>query len=139
MEQVNVPATEQYNHLFEIEPSTINVIALSKRSASINPISLSDNLSNYRIRIDDIDQTNRDIEYKSSLYYDSLMRTFNNMGSSYQLRNLYPTVGNGVEMAIMSNPVSNSPNTQMLQLSYNNSANGTAKVLSLYKQVVKKL
>jgi len=136
---VNVPATEQYNHLFEIEPSTINVIALSKTSASANPISLSDNLSNYRIRIDDIDQTNRDIEYKSSLYYDSLIRTFNNMGSSYQLRNLYPTVGNGVEMAIMSNPVSNSPNTQMLQLSYNNSANGTAKVLSLYKQVVKKL
>ena len=139
VEQVNVPATTQYNHLFEIEPSTINVIALSKTSASANPISLSDNLSNYRIRIDDIDQTNRDIEYKSSLYYDSLIRTFNNMGSSYQLRNLYPTVGNGVEMAIMSNPVSNSPNTQMLQLSYNNSANGTAKVLSLYKQVVKKL
>ena len=138
VEQVNVPATTQYNHLFEIEPSTINVLALSPTTAT-NPISLVDSLTSYRIRVDDIDQTNRDVEFKSSLYYDSLMRTFNNMGSGYQLRNLYPTVGNGVEMAVMTSPISNSPNTQMLQLSYNNSIAGTAKVLSLYKQVVKKL
>jgi len=138
VEQVNVPAVTQYNHLFEIEPSVISVMALAPTTAT-NPISLADSLSNYRIRVDDIDQTNRDVECKSSLYYDSLMRTFNNMGSGYQLRNLYPTVGNGVEMAVMTSPVSNSPNTQMLQLSYNNSAAGTEKVLSLYKQVVKKL
>ena len=138
LEQANVPATTQYNHLFEIEPNVINVLALSPTTAT-NPISVTDSLSSYRIRVDDIDQTNRDVEFKSSLYYDSLMRTCNNMGSDFKLKNLYPTVGNGVEMALITSPISMSGRPQMLQLSYTNSVAGTAKVLSLYKQVVKKL
>lgn len=51
----------------------------------------ADNMTDYRLRINGIDATNRAVQYAQSLYNDRLLMTFENMGKQYKLKRLNPS------------------------------------------------
>lgn len=140
LEQVNVPAVTNWNHVFSLDPSCMNVIALMPATPNAHPITFSDNLSSFRLRLNDIDMTSEDVVYPQSLYKDRILMTWENMGKHHQLKNLQlkydDTAGT---TSIICNPIPVVNERQQFQITMNGSANFTPKVLYLYKHVIRTL
>jgi len=85
----------QLNKIFEVEPEAVNAVLMMDTTTS-NLISNNEGITDYRMRVDNMDVYNRDILVNKetekekyihdSLHYDSIIRTFKNLG--YPLKDL---------------------------------------------------
>jgi hypothetical protein len=117
-EEYSTGGTSKMNKIFEIEPNCVNVVMMFNNSTS-NLISNNTKVKSYRMRIDNVDVYDRDIlvnkentlekNIHDSLHYDSINRTFMNMGKS--LKNL-----NFVNMAQTQQSFTNRFNQPALQI-----------------------
>jgi len=136
----SAPAGDSISRTYSLPPNTTNCYVMFN-----NPIYSSETLDTYRITMDGVDLTNRDIKVGSGLHYDLISQVFMNRGQAIgslqeEMKNGAKYRGEGGEaesMVILMFPVKlNSGSTQLgLEL------NGTAlsgKII-VYSEVVKEL
>jgi len=114
----------------------MNVLILAPTNVD-SPMSRQDTLIDYRLRLNDVDLTSRDIEYGDTLYRDRIIMTFLNMGKNYKLKSLdivYPLAVDA--LSLICNPIPVLEQKQQLQLSMNGTA-FAGKTLHVYKQVIR--
>ena len=134
------PAGDSINRTYSLPPNTTNCYVMFN-----NPIYSSEALDTYRITMDGVDLTNRDVKVGSALHYDLISQVFINRGQAVgsleeQMYNSAKNRGatNDTEnMVVVMFPVKlKSSNTQLgLEL------NGTAlsgKII-VYSEVIKEL
>ena len=134
------PAGDSINRTYSLPPNTTNCYVMFN-----NPIYSSEALDSYRITMDGVDLTNRDVKVGSALHYDLISQVFINRGQA--VGNLNEEMNNGLSerggtndtenMVVVMFPVKlKSSNTQLgLEL------NGTAlsgKII-VYSEVIKEL
>jgi hypothetical protein len=145
-EQFSANNVQYLQRMFELEPNCVNVFIMN--NADI--MSKQGTITDYRLRLDNKDLTNRNIVPKSPLYYDRLNMTLGN--SSNTLKNLnektasVTSVGNpnpgdkwgtgSVSTIMMCNPVPQTPMPKQLQVNINLST-ASLKQLCIFKEVVK--
>lgn len=79
-ERFNNANADFYNNTFNCPPECVNAIMCFNDGG--NGYSIAD-LKNYRLVLDNINLTDRPVDFKSPLYYDSLVRFCLNEGSRY--------------------------------------------------------
>ena len=78
--EIQVATGANYFHQYSVEPEAQNLILCS---CNTNQIAPTRDWYDYRISIDNIDQTgNRSVEYAGNLHQDRIMRFFNNRGQN---------------------------------------------------------
>jgi hypothetical protein len=144
--------TQLWQHQFILEPNTANTLLIyppQYTQSTDSMISYMNELVKYRNSIDNIDNTNRDIEPISTLSYEKLVDTFNN--SDIRVKNLLKievpplAVPSIIPMKIytaMDNDniyMNNSSHTYQVVLKSGNVLSLPPTNLYLFKQVVKTL
>ena len=121
-----VSANTQYDRQYDIRSGTINALLLTPANNSL--LSIKDNVSSFRWRLNGIEQTNWDIVLNQSLYNDRLLSVLSS--GNIKVRNLAPV------SFIAGQSIPLSPESQVLQIRLNQGANpSSAKISYLYKQV----
>ncbi len=134
------PAGDSINRTYQLPPNTTNCYVMFN-----NPIYSHEALDNYRITLDGVDLTNRQIKVKSGLHYDLISSVFMNRGQAvgateermYDGLKRFDEGGASQSIVVVMFPVKlKNSNTQLgLEL------NGTAlsgKII-VYSEVVKEL
>ena len=121
-----ITANTQYDRQFDLRSGVINAMMLTPPQNHL--VSVADNATSFRWRLNGLEQTNRDIVINQSLYNDRLLSVLSS--GNIKVRNLSPVSF----VAPQSVPLS--PEQQVLQIRLNQGSSGsTAKILYLYKQV----
>ena len=149
--QFNTYSTEEtdgngltsFQKQYEIEPEATNVV-LAFPAGTDDLVSSGGDVSSYRLRLNNQDLFDRDIDNKSPLYYDRLAMTWKNM--NYDLRNLDENFGSSSEKTwsgvytqapakttILANPLFVTERTKNLQVNID-SGTGVNKI-SIFKQL----
>ena len=121
-EEVNGFPIGTYSKLFYLEPECVNLFILFPRIEEAGIISVSDPELTYRLRVDNVDLTNRDVLVNSPLYFDRINMTFNNAGNDFKLKDLRmvnnpPFVGATVNNLMMiCTPVPPTQKEKLLQI-----------------------
>ena len=71
IEMTNMPDTADYRYTYEVENNCDQAILVSNTGEEI--FALDDNNFSYRTAINNVDTTDRDVEFKSGLYFDRLI------------------------------------------------------------------
>ena len=134
------PAGDNINRTYTLPPNTTNCYVMFN-----NPIYSHEDLDTYRITLDGVDLTNRDVKVKSGLHYDIISSVFMNRGQAvgsveermYDGDKRFDEAGESQSIVVVMFPVKlKNSNTQLgLEL------NGTAlsgKII-VYSEVVKEL
>ena len=143
-EQVNGNGQQSYTNLFTVEGEASNVVLMFP-DGNDGLISNNNDISSWRLRLNNNDLTDRDVDKDSPLAYDRLALTLNNMG--YSLKNLNKNAGKSNAQAwtgtytdtkfntqLILNPLFQTPNTKLLQVNIN-AGGGGVKAVNLYKQL----
>ena len=73
----SAPASASINRTYSLPPNTTNVYVMFN-----NPIYSSEQLDSYRITLDGVDKTNRQVRVGSALHYDLISQVYQNRGSA---------------------------------------------------------
>ncbi len=143
-EQVNGNSQTSYTNLFTVEPECSNVVLMFP-DGNDGLISVNNDISSWRLRLNNNDLTDRDVDKDSPLAYDRLALTLDNMG--YSLRNLNKNAGKSNAAAwtgtytdalfntqLILNPLFQTENVKLLQVNIN-AGGGGVKAINLYKQL----
>jgi len=170
-QQSSYGGVTNFQQQYIIEPESTNVLAMFPRNGTANNdtaiISNNNDISSYRLRLDNMDLTDRDVDVNilsyggravhSPLYYDRLSMTLDNMGS--QVNGLEGNIGSAGEqidysdvykyeaynVVMAANPVPQSDRPKNLQVNIDATnttieANaGGVKDLYLYKVLPREL
>jgi len=90
-EETNGNNLTSFQNGYQVEPDCDNVIIAFPTQAT-DLVSQIEDIQDYRLRLDNEDLTDRNVEFKSPLYYDRINMTLTNM--RMRLRNLFENVGN---------------------------------------------
>jgi hypothetical protein len=140
-------AVRNFQKQFQIEPECINLLIMNGGSH----LSRKNNVTNWRLRLNNEDLTNRGVTYHSPLSLDRLGMTFNN--SNMPLNNLnelfqtvptdgsvFPTIQVSYaatnQTLIICNPLPITEGSKMVQLNVNSSGVDITEIV-LYKEVLK--
>jgi len=121
-EEVNGFGIGTYSKMFYLEPECVNLFILFPRTEENGILSIADPALTYRLRVDNVDLTNRDITVNTPLYHDRINMTFNNAGNDFKLKNLRmtnnpPFVGATVNKLMMiCTPVPPTQKEKLLQV-----------------------
>jgi hypothetical protein len=139
--------TNKWQKQFILEPNVSNALLLYPEQLTDGKQSLysiDNNLATYRWSLDNIDNTNRDVQMDSALYYDKLIETLNNTG--VKIKNINDDFGGTllpmkIYTAMDSNNIYMDNKTHTLQIVLNAGIDlqFLPKNLYLFKQVVKTL
>jgi hypothetical protein len=146
-EEVTVESqTSDLQRMFQLEPNAVNLLVMFPNSV----LSMAKNLDTFRMRVDNVDVTDRNIEKYSPLYYENLNNTFLSMG--LPLRNLvesfrqnderwedYTVPSDDDEIVLAGCPLYPSENVKNLQLNIVSDAIPTFSKINLYKQIIKNI
>jgi hypothetical protein len=150
VEEQSTGAVSTYNNTFILNPECVNVYGLIDESGVASPYSFLDDWDSYRLKLDNKNLSQRNVEMGQPLYYDNMIRSMIN--SSLRARYFLGvpdsntadrkiamdnTLG-GRNLKMLSNPVPMTANNKLLQVQAN-LTNATAFKLNLYKLVQKKL
>lgn len=134
---------EVYERLFYVEPECVNLFVMFPQGN----ISYNDNLQQFRLRINNVDATNRNVEFQDALYMDRLNMTLMNAGK--QLKNLrqynpFTKAGasgpeNGETLKIIANPMPLTAQQKQVQLTFQSSAGVNIPSIVLFKQLYKSI
>ena len=137
-------ATTNYQNLIQVEPNAVNMMIMFPNTI----FSKAPAVESFRIRVDNEDQTNRDVNIGDPLYYEVLKRTFDR--ANLPLRNLNERVipaadkiENFTENAnqltlLVAADLKQTPNVKNVQLNINSSG-ATFSNFNVYKQLRKEL
>ena len=143
LEQHNGNGNTAYSDTFQLSPETVNVIGLC-RSAGL--YSRNDDITNYRLVLDNNNLSDRNVIFNTSLYYDSLLRTTLNQGK--RLRDLNNAVDvttvafvtaattDSFDVKMISTPTPQTLQNKLLQVNINGGGGGL-QGFDVFKQVVK--
>ena len=128
VERLNKSAHETYEQQFDIPGNCITALALTPTTSLMSVI---DNCSSYRYRLNNIDTTDRNIEpNQSPLYIDRM--TLSLLNSGLPVHNLKTGFTN---QALFLNPIPLQDAPQVLHLSMKFSSAPACPVIYFYKQV----
>ena len=146
-EQINGNASTNFQRMFSIEPSAVNVMLMFPKN---DLFSQNTDLQSYRLRLNNEDLTNRDISVASPrdpLYYDRLGMSLLNAG--YPFSNAYeqnlncnanPTDGGATisdyKLTLVSNPLPITAGDKLLQVNLTLNGGGLEQLV-LFKQNIK--
>ncbi len=128
VERLNKSAHETYEQQFDIPGNCITALALTPTTSLMSVV---DNCSSYRYRLNNIDTTDRNIEpNQSPLYIDRM--TLSLLNSGLPVHNLKTGFTN---QALFLNPIPLQDAPQVLHLSMKFSSAPACPVIYFYKQV----
>tara|TARA_R100000951_G_scaffold84058_4_gene71815 strand:+ start:144 stop:1589 length:1446 start_codon:yes stop_codon:yes gene_type:complete len=145
-EQTNGNKLLSFQSMYQIEPEATNVVIMFPTSnARGDLISNNNNINSWRLRLNNDDLTDRNIDKDSPLSYDRKAMTLANMGS--KLRNLKQNNGSPSEMGwvnvynrtvndttLITNPLVQTQNEKLLQVNIEAGGDGVEKLV-LFKQL----
>ena len=143
LEQHNGNGNTSYSDTFSLSPECVNVVSLCRGTGLY---SVNDNISDYRLVLDNNNLSDRNVRFDTSLYYDSVLRTTLNQGK--RLRDLNKAVSaldanfktaattNSFSVKMISTPTPQSLQNKLLQMNINGTGGGLLG-LDVYKQVQK--
>ena len=139
-EQTNGNSLTSFQNQYQVEPDATNVLIAFPDGSDL--ISVNEDINSFRLRINNEDATDREIDVDSPLYYDRLNMTFGNMG--YRLKNLHQNYGasdqdyddaydqSEVDTVLIANPLFQTDREKYLQVNIEASGGGVKKI-SLFK------
>ena len=137
------PSASSISRTYSIPPNTTNCYVMFN-----DPIYSHENLDSYRITLDGVDLTNRDIKVGSGLHYDLLSQVFINRGQAigstlermYDSAKLSDEAGASQSIVVLMFPVQlKSSNTQLgLELNATSGETLSGKIV-VYSEVVKEI
>ena len=139
-EQTNGNSLTSFQNQYQIEPDATNVLIAFPDGSDL--ISVNEDIQSFRLRLNNEDMTDREIDVDSPLYYDRLNMTFGNMG--YRLKNLHQNCGASdkdyndaydqteVKTVLIANPLFQTDREKYLQVNIDAQGGGVKK-LSLFK------
>ncbi len=139
-EQTNGNSLTSFQNQYSVEPDATNVLIAFPDGQDL--ISVNEDINSFRLRINNEDATDREIDVDSPLYYDRLNMTFGNMG--YRLKNLHQNYGASdkvyddaydqteVKTTLIANPLFQTDREKFLQVNIE-AGGGGVKKLSLFK------
>lgn len=130
---------------YQLEPTCFNLWVMTPDDD--NDLSSSSNAINYRLRVSNVDKTNRNVDIGSNLYLDEVGKSMRNTGRTLKNTNISmplcdsqdetQTFING-RLTIITSPVEMTPLSKPLNIQVNSDSNGLRKVI-LFKEVMKSL
>jgi hypothetical protein len=156
-EEYSAGAQNSMYKIFEVEPNAVNALVMFDKNTS-NLLSNNVNLKSYRLRIDNIDVYDRDINVNKtnskenyihdSLHFDALNRTFVNMMKPLKNLNFVnmaqtqATLSNrfnqaDLQLMVIGTPTPLTPDTKKFQV--NLVASDNINNIILFKQVLKSI
>jgi len=92
-EQANGNNNVNYQDQFILPPTCVNSVWCFTLPDGTQLDSINNNITSYRLRVDNVNQTDRRVEFHSPLYYEELVKMSLNMDD--QLKNLSPVTNAG--------------------------------------------
>lgn len=141
-EQYNAGGNTNFKRLFEVEPNAMNLLVLQPKPL----VSNNETMTDYRISVDNIPTTDRQVKKHTPLYYDKMVSGLGNMGLPLQnLLETNETVDSQNptkdtlynQLLVIAEPLPLTDNMKLVQLEFTD-ASGVNK-LNIYKQVVRQL
>jgi len=139
----SAPVANSINRTYQLPPNTTNCYVMFN-----NPIYSHEKLDSYRITLDGVDLTNRDVKVKSGLHYDLITQVFVNRGQAlgstlermYDSAKLSDEAGASQSIVALMFPVQlKNSNTQLgLELNGTGNDNLSGKIV-VYSEVVKEI
>lgn len=143
-EETNGNGLTNFTNLYTVEPEA-NAVVIFTPDGADGLLSHNSDITKYRLRLNNEDLTDRDIDVDSPLYYDRTAMTLNAMGSGLSntlqnsgvsdatvWTNTYNKTTNSLNF--IGNPLFQTSSTKLLQV--NIEAGGTGvKALSIFKQL----
>ncbi len=142
-EETNGLGLTSFQNQYQIEPDAKNVV-IAFPDDGTDLISSNQDINSFRLRLNNLDMTDRPVVYESPLYFDRLNMTFGNMGSRLKL--LSENMGQdtttwtsvydnaATQTTVIANPLFQSEREKYLQVNIDASGNGVKK-LSIFKQL----
>ena len=143
-EETNGLGLSSFQNQYQIEADAKNVLICFPNNES-DLISSNDDIDDFRLRLNNLDLTDRPVEVSEPLYYDRLNMTLGNMG--YKLKLLSENMGltdannwadlytqDAADTVVIANPLFQSERDKFLQVNINAGSNGVNK-LTLFKQL----
>ena len=136
----SAPAGDSISRTYQLPPQTTNCYVMFN-----NPIYSSEDLSDYRVALDGVDLTNRQIVVKSGLHYDLLSQVYMNRGQAlgslqermFDSSKKMDEAGASQPIVIVAFPVQLKQSSTQLTLELNGTAL-SGKII-VYSEVVKEL
>lgn len=139
----NALSQTDFEKQYQLEPTCFNLWVMTPND--YEDLSSSSNVSNYRLRVNNVDKTNRNVDFKSTLYLDEVGKSMRNTGRTLKNTNMSmplcdtqdeaQTYANDV-LTIITTPIEMSSMSKPLNLQINSKNNGLRKVI-LFKEVMK--
>ena len=144
-EQGNGNELKAFQQIFNVEPEASNMLMVFPQ-ADEDLLSVNNNIQEWRLRLNNEDLTDRNVEKDSPLDYDRLASTLNSMGMS--LKNLTRNQGksaaatwNGTytdtsfDNTVIANPLFQTDRMKLLQVNITADSGTGVKAFSLFKQL----
>tara|TARA_R110000803_G_scaffold85714_2_gene152006 strand:+ start:3722 stop:5224 length:1503 start_codon:yes stop_codon:yes gene_type:complete len=148
-EEHTAGGVQNFQRQFQVEPEAINLYVV--KADEQNSVNGANGITSYRLRIDNEDATDRDVVYRSPLYYDRLNTTFINGNNQVEnlneeSREIDATVRTTTEyyrqanknLVMVCNPMPMTPSEKLVQVNITSGA-ATLKNINLYKELVKSI
>jgi hypothetical protein len=143
-EETNGNGLTNFTNLYTVEPEANAVVIFTPEGAD-GLLSHNANFTKYRLRLNNEDLTDRDVDKNSPLYYDRTAMTLNAMGSG--LSNTLQSAGvsnantwtntynkANTQLNFIGNPLFQTASTKLLQVNIEAAATGVRQ-LSIFKQL----
>lgn len=139
----NALSQTDFEKQYQLEPTCFNLWVMTPNDDE--DLSSSSNASNYRLRVNNVDKTNRNVDLSSSLYYDELGKSMRNTGRTLKNTNVAMPLCDTQEesqtfvndtLTIITTPIEMTPMPKPLNIQINSTPNGLRKVI-LFKEVMK--
>jgi hypothetical protein len=142
-EQFNAGGLTNFQRLYQVEPEAVSLMVLFP-TASNNPVSSNVNITDYRLKIDNIDQTDRNVVPHSPLYYNLVNEAMLDAGLSVANLNefnLDPTIQTEDKRATGTKILSILAKLDQTQREKNIQINitGQVQLINVYKLVVRQV
>lgn len=142
-EQMQVAPAKNFSQIFTLPPNCINYMALFPSTSGL--YSQLDTLTDYRNRLDDVQENTRPVNVDSPLYYEQLRRTLINGGMRLRDLNLIVDCTEeapegiiaGNKWKMVANATPQTTRNKILQMNLNASSAAGVSKINVYKQIIK--
>jgi hypothetical protein len=145
-QETNVNGLLSYQEQFIVEPNAFNLLAVALIASDVE--AQSGSVESFRVRINGVDATDRDVEINSPLYYDRLSMYMLNANET--LRSLLLVLPHSIDdtnkdryssvniRPMVTQPLPITTGSKIVDLTLNNSDDSVGKVI-LFKSVLRKV
>jgi len=147
-ENANGNKNTRYQDQFILPPNCVNALWCFRNANADTLQSINDDINEYRVRVDNINQTDRPVEFSTSFYYEQLVKYALNNDSD--IKDLGPSIDasedniltaqddDDLEVVLIPVTVPATPMNKIVQLQINGTGNGVQNI-ACFKQIQKVL